>query len=803
MRKAIFILLALILVACGGQAEPVVETVQVIVEETAVPTNTPEPTEEPTPEPTEEANAEDEWVTYAVVANGFYLDLPATWREVPLDAETLDGVVQTIQDENPEIAEYLSSDVIQQFLLSGASFLGFDLSIKSILMSSPANINVIKERRLSPVSIEFHLETTKGILENFPNVSSEVVSEVIQLPYGNVGKQSFELTIMLPDGSPLERETLQYVFIDGVEIYTLTFSYDESDAERYAPILEQIASSFSLGEAPDGAILTGPAEETVIDATVASQIVTSTEDEQLQLLKLAENIGLIVTGNFLDSDNGQIPDIVAASAQSLGITLPDFDQVEPFDLVSLSMMLDDVRAVLKEYARNTYGERGAAYTDLIFVSQIAQILYIPDLDNPLMDAIGEIMSESASTAGIPSEWVLPIVDGMANNIEFDANSAANRQLRQIILADVEAGVIDISEPVAENTAVSDTDTTNDSTLNPQWMLTKLAESLAIAGLSQGLGLSEEMVAENLDLAELLASEMGISYPDIYEAVPFGDLQAGLGYVFDTQAILMAYAESNMGPEEAAVVELIMSGKIAQALYDQEDEDQTEVFKNTLVPAAYNSGLPEEIFITFLENLNNNESWQTVGDSINQMVFDINQLFEDEPVELGSTLPEAKNLFWNMGRQLAIAGIGQAFDLSQDIIDDSYIQVLDYADMLGITIPDLDENVPKGDSLAAFEYVFSVQSLIGEHASANYDSEHEGLVGIGVQSVFINILYEAGNENMSSILETRLLESVALTNIPESQFAPITNGFANNIPESEMQQHIDDLEDFMNDYTATD
>ena len=309
MRKYIFFLLGLLLVACGPPTvempEPTATPQEVVVEPTAQPTEAPtatplpEPTAEPTPEPsptaepTEEPAVEEEWVTYAVPANGFFLSLPASWREIPLDEETLAGAIETIGVENPEITRYLESGVIQNFLLSGASFLGFDLSLDSILMSSPANINIIKEERLAAVSLAFHVETTKGILENFPNVSSLVITDIVELSYGEVGKLNFEITIILPDGTPLTRDTIQYVFVDGVDIYTLTFSHDAEFSKMFEPIYLEIADSFQLGEAPDGAILTGPAEETVVNAELAVTLITNPIDAQLKLLDLADSAALI------------------------------------------------------------------------------------------------------------------------------------------------------------------------------------------------------------------------------------------------------------------------------------------------------------------------------------------------------------------------------------------------------------------------------------------------------------------------------------------------------------------------------
>ncbi|MEM7333036.1 MAG: hypothetical protein AAF490_13185 [Chloroflexota bacterium] len=817
MRKTIYIFLALLLVACGGQSEPVAEPIEVVVEETAVVEPTPEPTETPLPEPTEEpteepsptpepteepvAEQDPEWVTYAVPANGFYLDLPASWREVPLDEETLVGAAEALQNENPEIAELLSADVMQQFLLSGASFLSFDLSIESVLMSSPANVNIIKERRLSPTSLEFHLETTKGILENFPNVSSEVVSEIVNLSYGPVGKQMFELTIVLPDGTPLQRETLQYVFIDGVEIYTITFSYDESNAKRYAPILEEIANSFHLGDAPEGAIVTGPAEETVIDAALAVQILPTDTDTQLSLLDLADSISIILIGNFLESDNGAMPEIASATAQRLDIPLPDFDQVEPFDFVSLSIALLESREILHDYASANYGPQATGFTDIFLYGTIIDILYVPEVDNPVIDAAARLFEEGSILAGISPDLYGPVVEGVANKIDRETNSANVDRMLNAILVDIEAGVIDLSQETAVTSTEVSSETSTD--LNPQWILSKLSETLAFAALGQGFGLSEDRIAENVELANLLATELQINLPNLYDNVPHDDLEAGVQYIFDVQAILMTYAEANLGPEEASVVELIMSSRLVQALYDPENFEQTELYLDTLVSAAYNSGLPEEFFVDFLNNLRNNENGNAIADSVNQMLFDINQHFENEPVELNAYLPNAERLFWHIGRELAIAGLSQGFDFDQSIIDDSYRNVRDFTSLLGLTIPDMIELVPKGDRLAAFEYIFDVQAIVGEHASAFYGSEEEGIVGIGVQTVFISIMYEPDNEDLTPILEERLMESVSLTNIPIEVFAPITNGFAAKISESEMRSRIDDLKEYMEAYVNND
>ena len=486
--------------------------------------------------------------------------------------------------------------------------------------------------------------------------------------------------------------------------------------------------------------------------------------------------------------NGAIPEISAASAQALGITLPNFDVIEPFDLQSLEETLAETDQVLTSYALENYGAAGAAYVDLFLYGQVAQIMYLPDIDNPFMDSVMAMIESSGAISGIPAELYVPIVEGVQNNVAFDANADGIEQMVEAIKEGIQAETLSLNQSSGENTAVSD-----------QWLLTLLAEDLAIAGLAQGLSLSDSLINDSYESATGLSNELNITIPDLFESVPYGETQAGNMYVFDVQAILIVYAEENMGPEEASIVELIMSAKIAQTWYDQEDRDTTQLILNTLTRASFTSGLPAEIYQPLIDSLEDNLSWETVNNNINQMVFDIQQYFEEGPIDVQVTIPDHKRLLWEMGRQVAIAGIGQGFDLSQDIIDDSIVVVNEYAVLLNIELPNINDAVPKGDSLKAFSYIFDVQSIIGTYARETYGEEEEGLVAIGVQSVLINTLYEPNNDSLIGIMERRLMDGIVLTNIPEIVFSPILQGLENNIPAEEMRQHITELNAFLDGY----
>lgn len=335
----------------------------------------------------------------------------------------------------------------------------------------------------------------------------------------------------------------------------------------------------------------------------------------------------------------------------------------------------------------------------------------------------------------------------------------------------------------------------------QWRLFSLAESVVIAALAQGFDLSDELVSNNWTDALDIADALGITLPDLDTAVATGDSRAGLTYAFDVQEQLMMYAEAELGAQEAAIVELIISSKIAQTLYDPEDREQTAVFLNTLTPAALTSGLDPRLTQTMLDGMESNQSWEEVGDAINLMIFEIKGLFEGGDVDLTATETLPLSQLYALSRQVSLAGLGRGLGADNETVQSNVDEIEALTAVLNIDVPNVIEEVPLGDLREGLLYIIANESRLRTFAQSTYGDDAEAIVIIGIYTVLIDIMYQPDNDALVTMLEESLSEIAPLTLIPSAVFDPIFDGFENGISNEEMQERLEALDQFIEAYVS--
>jgi len=215
MYKKITVLLALIflMTACGGGGDEVgteergsdqTDTAVSADDPTAEPTNEPdptatskpeptatsepEPTDEPAPEPEEVAggNVDSDWLWYGIAEDGYYLALPPEWREIDMDPETMNASLDALEQENSDVATLLSNAQVENLIISGISFYGFDLSPQAIGDEFPTSINVLKQPLGAEISLDVYTELNVGALENLDNVSTAVDNQRVDVDFGHL-----------------------------------------------------------------------------------------------------------------------------------------------------------------------------------------------------------------------------------------------------------------------------------------------------------------------------------------------------------------------------------------------------------------------------------------------------------------------------------------------------------------------------------------------------------------------------------------------------------------------------------------
>jgi hypothetical protein len=288
-------ILSLLLAACG--AEPDVEpdvpaTVAAAIAETEIanpptatpepePTNTPTPlpTDTPTPAPTatavptedptetpipessttEKATAvpqitfdgfettelDNGWMQYALPEEGFSVALPPNWLAVQLDPEFMADILGEVGAQNEGALSMLNSDAMQAMAASGIKLMAFDTDAEMIGRTTPTSLNVLTLELPGELPFDVWLNLNEAQLEGLAEEGSLTMEE-LQVAGQDAAHFHYTAQMVNALGQPDHVTLDQYLFLDGINAYVLTFASQVEVADQYTELFPEIMSTFAI-----------------------------------------------------------------------------------------------------------------------------------------------------------------------------------------------------------------------------------------------------------------------------------------------------------------------------------------------------------------------------------------------------------------------------------------------------------------------------------------------------------------------------------------------------------------------------
>lgn len=181
-----------------------------------------------------------------VAAEGFTVDVPAGWQDVPYDPEAIRALVESSREANPELAALLESS---------AASPGGEAKLLVVDAGEPgANLNVLKVPNERPLTADELEEARDALLD--PAVTSgidaqleaagaqDIRREKAELTAGPALRASYVLPLQSPDGVVRHVAGVQYYVpaVDAVFILSLS----TPDPAAYAADFDRIAQSFAV-----------------------------------------------------------------------------------------------------------------------------------------------------------------------------------------------------------------------------------------------------------------------------------------------------------------------------------------------------------------------------------------------------------------------------------------------------------------------------------------------------------------------------------------------------------------------------
>jgi len=237
------LVLGLALAACG-QDDP---TVSPTATASPTPTTTSDPTASAAPtrsaSPSLDADAPEGWRRVAVTEQGFSLAVPEEWEELSPELIGESGVMERIQEANPDAAVALEQ--ARAAIESGQiALFAFDASAEGSASGFATNLNAINVGPVEGSAEDAADEVAEAIRQQIP-VVGEVETETVSLPAGDAALVRYEWPVDDGEGTETLVAVRQYAIIgDGGTGFILSMSAAADAVGAHEETFRRIAESF-------------------------------------------------------------------------------------------------------------------------------------------------------------------------------------------------------------------------------------------------------------------------------------------------------------------------------------------------------------------------------------------------------------------------------------------------------------------------------------------------------------------------------------------------------------------------------
>lgn len=202
----------------------------------------PGPSPTPTkPRPT--ATLEAGWKLHPMPKDGFAIAYPSTWTFQDIDPATISSVIATLKKNNPQMASLLESQQGQS-ATAGVKYVAMDSGANSTANGLLTNSNLIHTNVDIAYTLDVAVESSVKEMEQMAMVSKPIAHRRMQFPAGEAEEIRYTLSMVNASKQTIKVSTTQYLFLNGREVYMLTFSTAPSLETKNLPIFEKIAKTF-------------------------------------------------------------------------------------------------------------------------------------------------------------------------------------------------------------------------------------------------------------------------------------------------------------------------------------------------------------------------------------------------------------------------------------------------------------------------------------------------------------------------------------------------------------------------------
>ena len=177
--------------------------------------------------------------------SSFRIALPDGWNVVTPSPITIPTAMALMRQQAPELVDF-PPEILAMIAPSSAKLTAFDLTPGNPPASFPRSLNIVGQALPTKVSLESIVRQFKTQVEQSDAVLKPITQETFRPIAGEGVKLRYRLQVRPPDGELETGSMFQYGIMNGKDLYIVTFACPDNETEKYAPLFEKIARSFSL-----------------------------------------------------------------------------------------------------------------------------------------------------------------------------------------------------------------------------------------------------------------------------------------------------------------------------------------------------------------------------------------------------------------------------------------------------------------------------------------------------------------------------------------------------------------------------
>jgi len=186
------------------------------------------------------AKSEAGWPVYEVPAEGFALELPASWRQFEMDPRTFDAKFKELMKKNPQLEPEFGN--LREQLVAGVKFFGFD---EATLQRGFATKILVLRQRLAPgEDLDSAVAESLTGLEDLPGVIKPFTHERLTMATGDRERIKSKMTMNSPTGQQFTIAVTNFILTTDKDGYVVTLTTTADQEAKYAATFDRIGRGF-------------------------------------------------------------------------------------------------------------------------------------------------------------------------------------------------------------------------------------------------------------------------------------------------------------------------------------------------------------------------------------------------------------------------------------------------------------------------------------------------------------------------------------------------------------------------------